>query len=117
MLAVASASTVDYLDVVTEEVTGEADEGWATPQAPSGEPLTHGRRTTLRDARTWLRREGVAVGRLPECSEQVEWLEGAERRNFVSRLRNSEGRDRNVGGDVLLYTLCDGGRVAVVEVG
>ena len=86
-----------------------------TPDGGSG--LTHGRRTTLRDARTWLRSEGVAVGRLPECSEQVEWLEGAERREFLSHLRHSEGRDCNVGGDVLLYTLCDGGRVAVVEVG
>jgi hypothetical protein len=116
MLAVASASTVDYLGVVTEEATGEAEVGWATPLAPSGEPLTDGHRVTLREARTWLRRERVAVGRLPECSQKVQWLEGADRQEFVSRLRHSEGRDCNVGGDVLLYMLCDGGRVAVVEV-
>lgn len=107
----------DYLGFVADEARGEADTDWATPLAPNGEPLTDGRRMTLRDARAWLRREGVAVGRLPECAEQVEWLQGVERREFVSRLRHIEGRDCNVGGDVLLYTLCDGGRVAVVEFG
>ncbi len=83
-------------------------------RAPDGEPLTHGRRLTLRAARSWAKRKDTLLGRWP-CGPTVEWVTDHERPTFAARMRHSEGKDCNVAGDVLLYRLADGRPVIVIE--
>jgi hypothetical protein len=85
-----------------------------TPRAPDGEPLTHGRRMTYRDARSWVKRGNVLLGRWP-CGQTIEWVPEQERKAFVARARQAEGKDCNVVGDVVLYRLADGRPAVVIE--
>ncbi|WP_448612623.1 hypothetical protein [Modestobacter sp. URMC 112] len=87
--------------------------GEIVPKAPGGEPLTHGRRLTLRDARSWAKRKDVLLGRWP-CGPTVEWAADHERAAFAALMRDGEGKDCNVAGDVLLYRLTDGRPVLVI---
>ena len=83
---------------------------------PDGEPLTRGRRMTRRGARSWAQRSKVTLGVLEECSPCIDWLEADEdRQQFRERLRQGNGRDCNVAGDVVLYELADGQRGLVLE--
>ncbi len=88
-------------------------ENGTVPRAPGGEPLTRGRRMPLRQARSWVRREDVLLGRWP-CGSPVEWVSGQEREALAARVRHG-GRDCTVAGDVLLFRLADGRRALVVE--
>ena len=99
------------------EPTGPAvpeDHDASVLRAPGGEPLTHGRRTTWRAARPWLRRDDVLVGVEP-CGRPVEWVPDEGRPHFAARARRAEGRDCNVAGDLLLFRLTDGRPVVVVQ--
>ena len=83
-------------------------------RTPGGEPLTHARRLTYRDARSWMKRRDALVGRWP-CGPTVEWVPDQERSAFAATVRHSEGKDCNIAGDVLLYRLADGSPVLVIE--
>ena len=69
---------------------------------------------TYRDARNWIKRRDALLGRWP-CGPTVEWVADQERSAFAARVRQAEGKDCNVAGDVLLYRLADGRPVVVIE--
>jgi hypothetical protein len=91
-----------------------ADGNEFIPRAPGGESLTHGRRMTHREARSWMKRGDALLGRWP-CGPTIEWLPDQERTAFAARVRQAEGKDCNVAGDVVLYRRADGRPVVVVE--
>jgi hypothetical protein len=61
-----------------------------------------------------MKRGDALLGRWP-CGPAVEWVPDQERAAFAARVRQGEGKDCNVTGDVLLYRLADGRPVVVVE--
>ena len=71
-------------------------------RGPSGHNLDRARRMTYRQARPWLRRRDAVIGLRP-CGVEVNWMADHERPALVERLRQAEGKDCNVAGDVLLY--------------
>jgi hypothetical protein len=84
------------------------------PRGPGGELLTQGRRMTYRDARSWMKRRDVLLGR-SRCSSTIDWVPDPESAAEAARLRQNEGLDCNVDGDVVLYRLADGRPVVVIE--
>jgi hypothetical protein len=94
----------------SDEVNDEAD----MPRGPDGEELTRQRRLTYRQARPWLKRSNVRIGVAP-CGSSVRWVQEEERQTYVQQLRQAEGRDCNVAGDVLLYRNLEGASALVVE--
>lgn len=98
-------------------MSDEPFEGDFVPLGPDGKPLDRGRRMTRRDARSWAQRTTVTLGLKEECSPYIEWLEAEEgRHRFREQLRQGNGRDCNVAGDVVLYELAEGQRGLVLEV-
>ena len=72
---------------------------------------------TRRDAQSWAKREGVALGFLEACSPVIDWLAVDEdRQQFHEQLRQGNGKDCNVSGDVVLYEFANGQRGLVLEV-
>ncbi len=84
------------------------------PRGPGGEPLTHARRMTYREARSWMKRSDALLGVWP-CGPTIEWVYDEERATLAAKVRHAEGKDCNLEGDVLLYRLADGRPVVVVE--
>ena len=100
--------------VDSPDAASSGQDGEIVLRAPHGEPLTQGRRLTLRDARSWAKRKDAVLGRWP-CGPTVEWTADHERPAFIARMRHGEGKDCNVAGDVLLFRLADGRPVLVIE--
>ncbi|MGY1713073.1 hypothetical protein ACI78R_01305 [Geodermatophilus sp. SYSU D01106] len=70
---------------------------------------------TRRDARSWLKREDVLLGRWP-CGPAVEWIAAeGDRLRFAAKVRQGEGSDCNPAGDVLLHRLHSGRTAVVLE--
>jgi hypothetical protein len=92
---------------------GPGDGGELTLCAPGGEPLAHGRRMTFREARSWVKRSDALLGRWR--GPTIEWVPDQKRTAFAAEARQTEGRDCNVAGDVVLYRLTDGRPVIVIE--
>jgi hypothetical protein len=90
---------------------GDGDE--LIPRAPGGEPLTNGRRLTFREARSWVKRSDALLGRWR--GPTIKWVPDQERTAFAAEARQTEGRDCNREGDVVLYRLADRRPVVVVE--
>jgi hypothetical protein len=93
---------------------GSADGNALIPRGSGGEPLTQGRRMTQREARSWMKRRDVLVGR-GRCGTTIEWVPEHERAGQAARVRQDEGMDCNVQGDVLLFRVADGRPVLVIE--
>ncbi len=80
------------------------DDEAAEPLGPDGCSLPAPQRMTLRRARSWIKREQVALGVWP-CGSAIEWVPADERAAFAVRLRRAEGKDCNLDGDALLFTI------------
>ena len=93
------------------EETVDANE--SIPRAPGGEPLTHGRALTYREARTWMKRSDALLGQWRGST--IEWVPDPERAAFVAWVRQVEGKDCDPAGDVALYRLADGRPVLVID--
>jgi hypothetical protein len=81
---------------------------------PDGRSLSPPRRLTARQARPWLKRDNVPLGRRP-CGAVIEWIPTADRDAFAARLRRIEGKDCNPHGDMLLFTLPPDGHALVLD--
>ena len=74
----------------------------------------HGRRMTYREARSWMKRQDALLGKWP-CGPTIEWVPDQERQAFTAGVREAEGKDCNLAGDVVLYRLADGRPIVVIE--
>lgn len=83
------------------------------PLHPGGAPLTAPRRLSTKQARPWLKREDVLLGRW--LCGAIEWAPAQDRAAFAAGLRARTGPDCHPNGDFLLYRLADGQRCLVLE--
>lgn len=93
-------------------MTAPIDSNESLPRAPGGEALMHGRQLTYREARSWLKRADVVLGRWRGTT--IEWASDEERSSLVMWMRRIEGKDCDPSGDVVLYRLSGGQPVLVV---
>jgi hypothetical protein len=68
---------------------------------------------TYREARPWLKRSSALLGRWR--GPTIEWVSDEDRAAFVAWVRQVEGRDCDLAGDVALYRLADGRPVLVID--
>jgi hypothetical protein len=61
-----------------------------------------------------MKRRDALLGRWP-CGPTIEWVLDQERQAFTAGMREAEGKDCNLAGDVVLYRLVDGRPVVVIE--
>ncbi|MCE0538126.1 hypothetical protein LWF15_21760 [Kineosporia rhizophila] len=84
------------------------------PCDPDGRPLPEPRRMPINQARPWIKREHVPLGVWP-CGLPITWVPAADRAALATRLRRAEGKDCNVAGDALLFSLPQDGHAVVID--